>query len=85
MNFVLAVEQWSQRRPLLSKWIGFSLLLAGIYFTMICLGPGAGMLTALILLSTILSLVILLIPLGIINKWTAAMILILVIIFENLI
>ena len=67
---VFGFEVWLKQKQRASKLLGSLCLLTACGLAMAYLGTGAGIFTFLIVLMTIASLIILLIPLGILNKTT---------------
>jgi len=82
---VLGLETVLRQKPKLSRWTGFIFLLVASGFSMDHFGPGAGILTILILLMTIQSLIILCAPLGVLNRTTVFLVVVLGALLEKLI
>ena len=80
---ILGMESWSQQKQGASKWLGSLFLVSGLGLATGYFGVGAGVLVFAVTLMTIASLIILLMPLGILDRKTLILTLLLSLLLEN--
>lgn len=81
---IFGIESWSQRNKRESKSLGSLILVLGSLVSIYYFGLTAGLLLFIIILMTLASLTILTVPLGIVNKWTLGITILLTMMVELL-
>ena len=66
---IFGIENWTQQHKRESKYVGSLILALGMALSIYYTGLAAGLLLYLIVFMLLSNLIILLIPLGIVNKW----------------
>ncbi|WP_044240867.1 hypothetical protein [Flexithrix dorotheae] len=82
---IFGIEKKAQEKQTLFKLLGSFLMASGGFLAINYFGFGAGLIYLSIVLMTIASLIILLIPLGVLNKTTFLITSIISVLIENLI
>lgn len=66
----MAWDVWIRSHKQQANWLGLTVLVIGLIMSMLVYGLGSGIFAFIISLSCVASLIILLAPLGYINRWT---------------